>query len=211
MARVGVRVRSAGMRDRRSIAARAAALALAGAVYAIPEAADAHTYGAHGAGFTAGIGHPFGGLDHVLAMVAVGLWAAQIGGRALVVLPAAFVAVMALGGVVGAATGAPAIVELGIAGSVMVLGLLVARAAKPSAAIGMAIVATFAVFHGLAHGVELPQAASPWTYALGFVVATAALHAVGVGLGRVMESWAVVTLRWGGGAIAAVGAVLLVL
>ncbi len=176
------------------------------AVAAAPHAAEAHLYGAYGAGFADGAAHPIGGIDHLLAMVAVGLWAAQIGGRALVALPAAFLAFMALGGVAGA--GAPHLVELAVAGSVLALGAIVALAARPAIAAGMAVVGAFALFHGLAHGAELSQAMNPWAYALGFLIATAALHALGVGLGRVAASRAAESLRWGGGAIAAAGAVL---
>ena len=124
--------------------------------------AEAHIHGAHGAGLVDGVAHPFGGFDHLLAMVAVGLWAAQIGGRALWRLPAAFVAVMAMGGFAGAAWGSLPMVEIGIAGSVLALGLFIALATRPSLALGVAIVGGFALFHGGAHGSELPQAAAPW-------------------------------------------------
>ncbi|PWC37483.1 HupE/UreJ family protein [Azospirillum sp. TSO35-2] len=156
----------------------ASAVALAGVV--LPAVADAHSFGAHDAGFVHGVLHPIGGLDHLLAMVAVGLWAAQRGGAALWALPAAFVTAMVGGGLLGmAGVGLPA-VELGIAGSVVALGALVATQACLSLPVSMAAVALFALFHGHAHGVEMPEAAQPLLYGLGFALATAALHGAGV-------------------------------
>jgi urease accessory protein len=142
--------------------------------------ASAHT-GAHTAtGFVSGLAHPLLGLDHLLAMIAVGLWAAQQGGRARWAVPAAFVGAMGLGGgLAGLGWGLPH-AETVIALSVLVLGVLVATRRQWAVAAGMAIAAGFALFHGYAHGLEMPQAASPVGYALGFVLATVCLHGAGV-------------------------------
>jgi urease accessory protein len=130
-----------------------------------------------------GFMHPFSGLDHILAMVAVGLFAAQLGGRALWAVPASFVAMMAAAGVAGMSGVALPLTETGIALSVIVLGGAVAlRLALPVAA-ATALVGFFAMFHGYAHGLETPETASGLLYGLGFVAATAALHALGIGLG----------------------------
>lgn len=143
-------------------------------------AASAHTGQHVVAGFGSGFGHPFNGLDHLLAMLAVGLWAAQQGGRALWAVPAAFVAAMGLGGALAWAGLPLPQVETGIATSVLVLGLLVATRRRWGTVIGMVIAAGFALFHGYAHGLEMPQTASPVLYALGFVLATIFLHGVGI-------------------------------
>src|SRR5258708_21754085 len=128
----------------------ASALAFVVAVAAGSDAA-AHTFGAHGAGFAQGIAHPLGGIDHLLAMVAVGLWAAQLGGRALWAVPAAFVAMMAVGGVAGMLGAALPLVEFGISGSLVVLGVLVALAARLPVAVSAVLVGLLALFHGHAH------------------------------------------------------------
>lgn len=174
-------------------------------------AAEAHTLGTAGAGLAQGFAHPLGGLDHIVAMVAVGLWAAQLGGRALWAVPATFVAAMALGAGAGVAGLPLPQVELGILGSLLVLGLLVAGAVRMPAAAGAAIIGFFALFHGHAHGSELPEAASAVLYAGGFVLATALLHAAGVALGLALRGdrgiWLV---RAGGAATAAAGLSLIV-
>lgn len=154
--------------------------ALAAAVALLPQAAFAHTLGAEGAGFAHGFLHPVGGWDHLLAMVAVGLWAAQRGGKAFWALPATFVASMILGGVFGMTGVALPQVELGIAASVIVLGAVIAVQARFPLALCVAVVGGFGVFHGQAHGAEMPVAATPALYALGFVLATALLHATGL-------------------------------
>ena len=179
-------------------------------VSAAPPAAHAHVFGAYGAGWAQGFEHPFSGLDHMLAMVAVGVWAAMIGGRAVWVLPVTFPLVMALGGLLAVA-GVPVLgVEVGIAGSVLVMGLLVALAVRPPVGIGAAVVALFALFHGHAHGSELPEAASPILYGLGFVLATAILHAIGLAFGRVLRSpVGGRTVRVGGVAVALAGVAIL--
>lgn len=176
----------------------------------LPQAAEAHTYGAAGAGFLDGLGHPLGGLDHLLAMVAVGLWAAQAGGRAIWFVPAAFVAMMVVGGGLGAAGIGLPMVEAVVVTSVVALGVLIASASRLPAAASMAVAGLFALFHGHAHGVEMPAAASVALYSLGFVLTTAALHAAGVGLG--LAGWRgmpAALSRIAGGAIAAVGGLML--
>lgn len=178
---------------------------------AIASPAHAHIIAAGSAGGVQGFAHPFSGLDHILAMVAVGVWAAQTGRRALWVLPVAFPLAMAVGGLLGVA-GLPAPgIEAGIAASVLGLGLLIAFQAKPPLAISAALVALFALFHGHAHGTELPLAASPVAYAAGFVLATSLIHVAGVFTGRLIRGIGEGrVLRLAGGAIAASGLVLLV-
>ena len=179
---------------------------------AIPGAALAHP-GHDAGGFAHGLMHPLGGLDHVLAMVAVGLYAALLGGRALWLVPATFVGVMAVGGALGA-TGYPLpYTEIGIALSVIVLGLAVAlRASLPTLA-AMALAGSFAIFHGHAHGAEMPADAAAVSYAAGFMLATALLHgagiAVGLAAGRLSAhgGWRVAQVA--GGAMALAGVVLL--
>lgn len=155
--------------------------ALAVTLLAAP--ALAHTGQGEAHGLSHGFAHPLMGLDHVLAMVGVGLIAARIGGRAVVLVPLAFLAMMAVGGTLGASGHGLPFVEVGIALSVVVIGLAVAlRLALPTA-VAMALVGLFAVFHGQAHGAEMPEAASALSYGFGFIAATALLHAVGLGLG----------------------------
>lgn len=184
---------------------------LALALLAPASPAHAHLLDAGSAGWAHGFAHPFSGLDHILAMLAVGVWAAQTGRQALWVLPVVFPLAMAAGGLLGVA-GVPAPgIEAGIAASVLVLGLLIAFKAKPPLALSAALVALFAVFHGHAHGTELPQATSPVFYGLGFMAATAMLHLIGLGIGRVLRRPAGTgALRLGGGAIAAAGVALFV-
>lgn len=147
--------------------------------------ASAHT-GDHAiTGFFSGLTHPLLGLDHLLAMIAVGLWAAQQGGRALWAVPAAFVGAMLGGGALAVAGGVLPQVETAIVLSVLVLGLLIATRRQWAVPVGMAVAAAFALFHGYAHGLEMPQAASPALYAIGFVLATAFLHGVGIVSNRV--------------------------
>lgn len=162
--------------------------ALAGTAMLLPAIAEAHVGVGETSGFLHGFQHPIGGLDHVLAMVLVGLFAWQLGGRALWLVPLTFVSVMALGGALGVAGVELPFVEIGIALSVVVLGAAVALGARalgaraPVAA-AMALVGLFAVFHGHAHGAEMPEDAGGLAYGLGFMAGTALLHAVGLGLG----------------------------
>jgi urease accessory protein len=149
-------------------------------------AAYAHTGVGTTSGFAHGFAHPIGGIDHVLAMVAVGLFAAHLGGRALWAVPLSFVTMMVAGGVAGMDGLELPFVEIGIGLSVVVLGAAVAfRLHLPTVA-AMALVGLFAIFHGHAHGAEMPETASGFEYALGFVLATAGLHGCGIGLGLVV-------------------------
>jgi urease accessory protein len=150
---------------------------------AIPTAAYAHPAIGEAAGFSHGFAHPMTGLDHVLAMVMVGVLAFQLGGRATWLLPATFVLVMAFGGALGMAGVNVPFVEIGIALSVIVLGAVVALNIKAPVAAAMAVVGLFAVFHGHAHGAEMPENAAGITYAVGFMMATAILHMAGLALG----------------------------
>lgn len=160
-------------------------MAATGLVWAIAApSALAHTHGAAGAGFGAGLGHPFLGLDHIAAMVAIGVWAAQSGWRPVWSVPLTFMTVMALGAVLAFAGVALPNVEAGIAASLLVLGLLVAAAVRLPLVAGAVMAAVFAVFHGHAHGTEIPQALAPWLYVTGFLLATGLLHAAGIVAGR---------------------------
>ncbi len=175
-------------------------------------AAYAHPFGAHGAGFAAGLAHPFLGLDHLLAMLAVGIWAAQLAqtqprARALWAVPLAFVAVMMLTAAAAVAGLALPAIEGGLAASVLMLGLLIATHLRLALPAGALVVALFAVFHGYAHGVEMPHAASMIGYSAGFALSTTTLHATGVAAALLLSSRATL-LRWLGAGIAAAGAAL---
>lgn len=137
------------------------------------------------AGFLAGLRHPFSGWDHILAMVAVGLWGAQLGQPAIWLLPVTFPMMMAVGGFL-ALVGIPLPgVEIGIALSAIALGCMVAGNVRPAFAVAAALVGVFALFHGHAHGTELPAGQSGVTYSIGFVMATGCLHGVGIAIGLV--------------------------
>ena len=151
------------------------------AALALPTVADAHI-GLHADGTLAGLGHPFSGIDHILAMVAVGFWAATLGGKARFIVPAAFVAVMAVGGVMGVFGVPLPMVETGIALTVAVLGLLVAFEVRVPAPVAAVIVGVCALFHGHAHGTELPAMSQAVGYVAGFLAATVILHGIGIGL-----------------------------
>jgi urease accessory protein len=188
-------------------------VALAAAAILTPTVAFAHTgVGATG-GFAHGFLHPITGLDHILAMVAVGIFAWQLGGRALWLVPATFVAVMALGGALGIAGIGVPLVELGIALSVVVLGAAVATGVQAPVTVAMAVVGVFAVFHGHAHGAEMPETAAGLTYGLGFMLATALLHLAGIGVGflvaRAGEQYGEAGLRSAGACIALAGIAIL--
>ena len=160
-------------------------------------------------GLITGISHPFGGLDHLLAMLAVGLWAAQQHGTARWALPCTFVGTMLIGGMLGfEGLNLPAL-ESGIAASVLALGLAVTLAVRPPLVMAVGATALFALFHGVAHGLELPDMSSPWTYAMGFVAGTAALHAAGYAVVRVLPQAAAPLVRLAGAASAMTGAWLL--
>lgn len=136
--------------------------------------------------FAAGIAHPLSGIDHIAVMVAVGLWAALKGGRALWVWPAAFVGVMLVGSALGMAQVALPFVEPGILASVVILGLLVTLAVDLPVVTGAVIVGVFALFHGHAHGSEIAENVSGFAYMAGFALATATLHLVGIGFAQMM-------------------------
>ena len=182
---------------------RRLAVCLAALLVAAP--ALAHP-GDPGHGIAHGFAHPLGGLDHLLAMVAVGAWAAQLGGRARWLVPAGFVGAMTLGAVAAFAGIALPLVEAGIAASVLLLGLMVALVVRMPAWVGAALVATFAIFHGHAHGSELPAGESALAYALGFVAATASLHGAGLAAGTLFaDRFGRVLVRAGGAGAAAAG------
>lgn len=147
----------------------------------VPTAALAHTGHGDTSGFMHGFMHPVGGLDHVLAMVAVGVFAFVLGGRALILVPLAFVGMMAVGFLLGVGQVDVPFVELGIALSSVVIGGVAAMGRPMPVAGAMALVGVFAIFHGHAHGAEMPADAAGFEYALGFVAATALLHAAGIG------------------------------
>jgi urease accessory protein len=156
-------------------------------------------------GFGSGFAHPLHGLDHILVMVAVGLWAGQLGGRARWLVPASFVVVMALGGALAMAGLRVPYTEEGILLSVLVLGVLVAVAARFPLPACMAIVGIFAFFHGHSHGMEMPANAVGYAYGAGFILATVLLHAVGIGLAYAMHSVKLPVVRWAGAVIAVTG------
>lgn len=171
----------------------------------LPDLAFAHQGGVAG-GFASGFGHPILGPDHVVAMVAVGLWGAFLGQPAIWLLPVVFPVVMAFGGLLGI-NGVPLpSVEMGIAASAVALGAMVALALRPPLWVAAVLVGAFAIFHGHAHGTELPQAANPLAYGVGFVVATGLLHLSGIALG-LLARWpaGVQAVRVGGGLIACAG------
>lgn len=137
-------------------------------------------------GFQSGFVHPIIGTDHLLAMLAVGIWGAQMGGRNVWTLPVTFPLIMAVGGILGMNGVALPNVELGIALSVLVLGLAIAFAWKAPEWVALLLITVFAIFHGFAHGAELPTAVDPASYAVGFVVATGLIHVVGIGIGYLL-------------------------
>ena len=173
-------------------------------------AALAHPGSSPANGVACGFSHPLSGWDHLLAMLAIGLWAAQLGGRACWRVPAAFVSVMALSAVGGHFIGVIPGLEQGIAASVLALGLLVACTARLPLGTSLALAGIFALFHGLAHGAEMPATSSGLAYGAGFVAATALLHLAGVGLGLGAAKFSERATRLIGWGIAAVGAVLVV-
>lgn len=179
----------------------------------LPMAAIAHeanslTYGS----FLSGLTHPVLGWDHFLAMVCVGIVSAQIGGRAIYTVPATFVAVMAIGGLLGLLDVGLSAIEFGIAVSVIALGAVIAGDKRLPLSLAMVGVGIFAVFHGYAHGAEIPTVARPLTYAAGFLTGTAALHVLGLIIGDISQHYhrGKLLLRMSGVAIASTGMVFLV-
>lgn len=180
------------------------------ALLVFPSQAFAHSGEGGAGGFSQGFFHPLFGPDHVVAMVAVGLWGVFLGARAIWVLPIVFPLVMALGGVLGILQVPLPGVETGIALSAVVLGLCVALALRPPLWAAAVIVGAFAVFHGHAHGAEMPEAADVASYAIGFVVATGLLHLCGIAFGF-LTRWPVgaLAVRMAGGLIALAGGAFL--
>jgi urease accessory protein len=182
------------------------ALLIASALFLLNSEAFAHTAQGGGAGFVSGFLHPIFGPDHVIAMVAVGLWGVFLGAPAIWVLPIVFQLVMAFGGVLGILHVPLPAVETGIALSAIVLGLCVAFALKPPLWTAIIIVGTFAIFHGHAHGAEMPETSDAISFALGFVITTGMLHLCGIGFGF-LASWPLgaFVVRAAGGLIALAG------
>ena len=158
-------------------------------------------------GFLSGLVHPVLGYDHLLAMLSVGILSAQIGGRAIWTVPATFVSVMALGGVLGLIDIGISITEIGIALSLVILGSIIASERRLPMVLAMIGVGFFAIFHGYAHGTEMPQTAEPVTYAFGFLTGTALIHIAGVLVGDISKRYrrGPQVLQVGGGIIAIVG------
>lgn len=165
----------------------ARSLALGLGLLLLAPVALAHTEAGAGSGFVSGFLHPLSGPDHLIAMVAVGLWGAFLGAPAIWQLPVIFPLVMAGGGVLGIAGVPLPMVEVGIATSAVVLGLMVVLAVRPPLWLAGLIVGVFAVFHGYAHGAELPHAANAVSYSAGFVIATGLLHLVGIAFGLLVR------------------------
>jgi urease accessory protein len=191
------------MSNRLSRGLRQSLLALGtGVLCLLPTIAQAHIGADHGGGFGDGLQHPIGGLDHLLAMVAVGLWAAQCGGKARWALPIAFVTLMGLGGVLGMSQLPLPGIEVGILLSSLLLGALIVGSVRLPLGWSVGLVGSVALCHGFAHGLEMPAAANAWGYAAGFLLATAGLHLIGFG-----TAWACQRARhdrvvkWAGGLV----------
>jgi urease accessory protein len=187
------------------LAPAAKVVALASVALLCASEAHAHVGAGEGGGFLAGFSHPISGLDHIAAMVAVGIWGAQLGAPALWLLPVMFPMIMAFGGLLGLLGVALPGVEIGIAGSAIALGAVILLELKPPVVAAVFLVSVFAIFHGHAHGTELPPGESGLEFSLGFVIATGCLHLVGIGLGTVHR------LPWGERALQGMGAVIMVL
>ena len=170
------------------------------------QSALAHPVKGQAVGFLTGFLHPISGLDHVVAMIAVGLWGAQLGAPAIWLLPVAFPIVMAFGGMLGL-MGVPLPgTEIGIAASAIMLGALVMLEIRPPLAAAAVVVSFFAIFHGHAHGSELPAGQDALLFSIGFVIATGCLHGVGISIGLIHKwPWGQRALRVAGGGVAAVG------
>ena len=159
--------------------------------------------------FTGGLSHPLGGLDHVLAMLAVGWGAVRMGGKARWLMPLTFLGMMALGAGINLGGGTLALLEQSLAASLLVLGLLLASKRQLPLEVGLILTAVFALFHGLAHGGEAPAQTSGWAYGAGFLITTGILHAAGMALGATRFSENKWVRHAAGGAVAATGAVLM--
>jgi urease accessory protein len=170
----------------------------------------AHTTGGAIGGLGSGLGHPFIGVDHLLAMLAVGMWAYQLGGSSVWKIPLAFVVTLLAGAGIGLAGLSLPFIEPVIAASVMVFGLLIAMRYRVAPVLACLMVALFALFHGYAHGIEMPLATSPLTYVAGFSIATIGLHGLGVMLAYVIHRTThTMLLRVGGMGLASTGLLLL--
>ena len=174
-----------------------------------PRLAFAHSQAGRGFGFLAGLEHPLTGLDHMLAMLAVGIWGAVLRGRAVWVLPVAFPLIMALGAVAGILALPMLPIEPGIAASVIGLGFVIALNFRPPLGGAVALIGVFAIFHGYAHGVELPGRADALAYCIGFMLATGLIHLSGIAIGQTGRLRGGPTiLRYCGAAIACCGLAL---
>jgi urease accessory protein len=185
------------------------AVVMAAAVVLAVQVAQAHPGHGAGSGLSAGLAHPFSGIDHIMAMLAVGMLATQIGGRMLWGLPATFVTLMVGGGLMNVAGVPVPWVEQGIMASVLILGLMVAAAGRFPTSASLSLVGFFAIFHGFAHAAEMHKGTSALGYAFGFIVATATMHAIGIALGLAAGKLASKQLiRLGGAAVAVCGLLL---
>ncbi|WP_237370403.1 HupE/UreJ family protein [Rhizobium sp. SL42] len=173
----------------------------------LPSVAEAHVMDGPLGGFGSGFGHPLAGPDHFLAMLAVGLWGAQMGGRSVWSLPATFPLIMCIGGVLGMLGLLPTeIVQVGIALSVLVLGGVIAAEWKAPEWAALVLVSAFAILHGIPHGVLVPRATDPAAFTVGFVVSTGVIHVLGIGIGYALKPVLAGRLVRGlGGLIAACG------
>ena len=172
----------------------------------LPAVASAHVEQGQAVSFLTGVSHPWSGLDHILAMVAVGIWGAQLGNPALWGLPVSFPMMMAVGAMMGL-LGIPVPgVEIGIAASALVLGIMILGEIRPPLIVAVVLVGFFAIFHGHAHGTELPAGQSGLLYSMGFVIGTGCLHGVGIAIGCI-HRWpsGKLVLRATGGFIASMG------
>jgi urease accessory protein len=189
---------------------RMSTIVVAASLVVLAFPALAHTGGGYGGGFVAGFTHPILGWDHVAAMVAVGLWGAFLGSPAIWTLPVVFPLVMAVGAAAGIAGLPLPAVEAGIALSAVVLGLMIVLAARPPLWIAAVIVGAFAIFHGYAHGTELPTTVNAFAYAVGFVISTGLLHLIGIAFGLLVK-WPAgrMAVRGAGGLISLAGVAFL--
>lgn len=191
------------MKDRRLFVVRQLPLVL---MWLWPVTVLAHTKGGEAVGFVSGLLHPVSGPDHVLAMLAVGMWGAQLGAPAIWILPVTFPMVMAFGGMLGLMGLTLPGAEIGIALSAVALGFVVVREARPRLWVAAVLVGFFAIFHGHAHGTELPAGADALLYSIGFVVATGCLHLTGITIGLI-HRWPAgrMALRAAGAAVVVAG------
>ena len=180
---------------------------LVGSMMGVAMPALAHTGGHAASGLVDGFAHPFAGLDHMLAMVAVGLFAAVLGGRALWAVPASFVSMMLVGGIMGFTGIEIPAVEAGIALSVVIFGAVLAAGVRCVISVAVMLAGMFAIFHGRAHGAEMPMEAAAGLYCLGFASATILLHGAGLAVGTVLSHRQMIH-RWAGAGISIAGVVL---